>query len=302
MISAAARLEGTRSIDDDAIDASSAEPGRTRTAAGASSMRDAVSSLEPFPGFAHAHRAAPLADHQLDVVQQDQGGSNACGTSSLAAVLSYWGPPTNHEEIDASIRHFDLFTAPDAIVAYARDNGMRSELKAGANLEDLASMVDQGVPPIVIIDPDDSDNLNLHYVTVSGYQRDDQGHVSSLVIADSGTNTTYVTDAKEFQKKWGQLKLGGVGTGLNNVMISVVPADGREIHGADGNTRRASDIALPQSSLSSTVESLFARGVASAASGVTTAADAVWQGVQAAGNAIANAWESVKGFWNSIFG
>lgn len=300
MISAAARLEGTRGTEDDAIGPSNAEPARTRTAAGASLMRDAVSSLEQFPGS--AKRAAPPASHQLNVVQQDQGGTNACGTSSLAAVLSYWGRPTNHQEIDAAIRHFDLFTAPDAIVAYARDHGMKSELKAGASLEDLASMLDQGVPPIVIIDPDDGDNLNLHYVTVSGYQRDDRGHVSSLVIADSATNTTYVMDAKEFQQKWGQLKLGGAATGLNNVMISIVPADDREIRGADGNTRRASDIALPQSSLSSTVESLFARGVASAASGVTTAADAVWQGVQAVGNAVTKAWESVKGLWNSIFG
>jgi hypothetical protein len=190
--------------------------------------------------------------------------------------------------VDASIRHFDLFTGPDAIVAYARQHGMRSELKAGAQLEDLAHMVDQGVPPIVLIDPDGGSNANLHYVTVTGYQRDASGKISELTIADSAIGKTRTISAQEFSEQWGHLKLGNLDTGLHNVMISVVPADGRSIRGMDGQVRSADRIALPTSDLGNTFQSALARGVAGLVTAVTTAADGVWHGLQAA--------------WHSIFG
>jgi predicted double-glycine peptidase len=261
---------------------------------------------------------------------QDQGNTNACGTTSLANVLTHWGKPTTHQQVDSDIRHFDMFTAPDKIVEYARDHGMRAELKADASVNDLAKMIDQGVPPIVLMDPDSDKNANLHYVTVTGYNKDASGKITDLVIADSAGGDRYTMPVEEFQKKWDNLKMGGIGTGLNNVMISVVPNDGRKITGGDGVTRSASDIKLPKSSLWSNIKTSLARGVAnllanvttgaakiwegakkvwggikSAAStvwgGVTKAADTVWGGVKAAGNAIGNAAKSavntVKGWF-----
>ena len=109
------------------------------------------------------------------MLAQDQGNTNACGTTSLANVLTDWGKPTTHEQVDSDIRHFDLFTAPDKIVDYARDHGMRAELKADASVNDLAKMIDQGVPPIVLMDPDSDSNANLHYMTVTGYNKDASG-------------------------------------------------------------------------------------------------------------------------------
>jgi hypothetical protein len=208
--------------------------------------------------------ATKLSPNDLGVLAQDQGNTNACGTTSLANVMTHWGMPRTHEQIDESIRPFNLFTAPDKLVEYARDNGMRAELKADASLDDLARMVDQGAPPIVLMDPDKDDNANLHYVTVTGYTRDASGKLSELVIADSAGGYRYTMPVEEFQKKWDNLKLGGVGTGLNNVMITAVPRDGRMVTGGDGVQRRASDIALPRTSFWSNLKSGFARTIASA--------------------------------------
>lgn len=232
--------------------------------------------------------AVKLSPNDLGVLAQDQGNTNACGTTSLANVMTYWGKSTTHNEIDKSIRAFDVFTAPDKIVDYARSNGMRADIKTDANVEDLAKMVDQGVPPIILMDPDESSNANLHYMTVTGYNRDSSGKISDVVVADSAGGNRYTMSADEFQKKWSDLKMGGVSTGLSNVMISTVPNDGRTVVGGDGVSRKSSDIQLPSSTLTSDIKSGFARLAANGVSNVTHAAEKISDGA--------------KKVWHSIFG
>jgi hypothetical protein len=272
--------------------------------------------------------ARKLSPNDLGVIPQDQGNTNACGTTSLANVMTHWGMPRTHEQIDQSIRAFDMFTAPDKLVEYARNNGMRAELKADASLDDITRMIDQGAPPIVLMDPDSDSNANLHYVTVTGYNRDANGKVTDVVIADSAGGDRYTMPVEEFQQKWDNLKMGGIGTGLNNVMITAVPNDGRTVVGGDGVSRNASDIQLPKSSFWSNLKSGFARGVANLLSNVTNFAQDAWNGIKkvgswlgnaastvgnwvsnaasTAGNWVSNAASTVangaKKLWNSIFG
>ena len=258
-------------------------------------------------GFGTAPSGArKLSANDLGVIPQDQGNTNACGTTSLANVMTHWGMPRTHDQIDDSIRAFEMFTAPDKLVEYARNNGMRADMKVDANLNDIARMVDQGAPPIVLIDPDQDNNATLHYVTVTGYNRDAQGNISELIIADSAGGNRYAMSAEEFQKQWDNLKLGGVPTGLNNVMITAVPNDGRSVVGGDGQTRNVSEIELPKSSLWSNLKSSVARGVANLLSNVTNAAEDVWNGVKAVGNAVGNAVDTVVGgakkLWKKVFG
>jgi hypothetical protein len=232
--------------------------------------------------------AIKLAANDLGVLAQNQGNTNACGTTSMANVMTYWGKPTTHNEIDKSIRAFDVFTAPDKLVDYARDHGLRAEIKTDASVDDLAKMVDQGVPPIILMDPDSGSNANLHYMTVTGYNRDASGKISDVVVADSAGGNRYTMSAQELQQKWGDLKMQGVSTGLSNVMISTVPNDGRSVVGGDGVSRKASDIQLPSSSLTSDIKSGFARVAANSISNVTHAAEKVSDGA--------------KKVWHSIFG
>jgi hypothetical protein len=250
--------------------------------------------------------ARKLSPNDLGVIPQDQGNTNACGTTSLANVMTHWGMPRNHDQIDDSIRAFEMFTAPDKLVEYARNNGMRAEMKVDASLDDIAKMIDQGAPPIVLMDPDEDNNATLHYVTVTGYNRDESGKITDVVIADSAGGHRYTMSAEEFQQKWDNLKLGGVPTGLNNVMITAVPNDGRSVTGGDGQTRNVSDIELPKSSFWSNIKSGAARGIANFLSNVTNTAEDVWNGAKAVGNAIGNAASAVangaKKLWKSIFG
>lgn len=284
-----------------------AQPARPLGFSGLSLFKGPGSGTPSASGFGTAPSGArKLSPNDLGVITQDQGNTNACGTTSLANVMTHWGMPRTHDQIDDSIRAFEMFTAPDKLVEYSRNNGMRADMKVDASLNDLAKMVDQGAPPIVLIDPDQDNNATLHYVTVTGYNRDAQGNISELIIADSAGGNRYAMSAEEFQKQWDNLKLGGVPTGLNNVMITAVPNDGRSVVGGDGQTRNVNDIELPRSSLWSNLKSGLARGVANLLSNVTNMAENVWNGAKAVGNAVGNAVDTVVGgvkkAWKKLFG
>ena len=245
-----------------------------------------VSTFES--GAARGGGTPKLSPNDLGVQAQDQGNTNACGTTSLANVMTHFGKPRTHEQIDQSVRAFDIFSAPDRLVDYARSNGMRADIKNDASLDDITRMVDQGAPPIVLMDPDATNNPNLHYITVTGYNRGANGQVSDVVLADSAGGRRYTMPAGEFQQRWGSLKLQDIPTGLNNVMITAVPNDGRRITGGDGATRNAGDIQLPKSDLWANVRSQAARQVASGLADKAKAAQTVINGA--------------KNVWDSIFG
>ncbi len=241
----------------------------------------ATSGLGEAPG-----RTPPKTE--LDVTPLDQGNSNGCGTASLATVMSYFGNTRTREQIDEQIRPYDMPTAPDRMMEYARANGMRAEIKTDASVDDLVRMVDQGVPPIVLIDPDGNVNdANLHYVTVSGYSRDADGQISELSIANTATGKVEKMSVDDFQKRWGDLKLEGVPTQLNKVMLTTVPKDG-QITGLDGVTRKASDIELPSTPWTDDVAGKFTRMASDWGATVAEGADRLTDGLKKA--------------WNKVFG
>lgn len=217
------------------------------------------STADQFQGPSVTGPRAPqrLSPNDLGVVPQNQnttGTTNACGTTALASLMGYFGVSTNHAQIDQAIRPFNFGTGSEAIAAYANAHGFRAQVKDGASLDDVAKLVDQGAPPMVLIDPDSSSNTNTHYVTVTGYTRDASGKVNSLVISDTAgavggqAGRRYTMSAADFDKKWSNIKLAGINTGQSRELIGIVPAKG-SISGADGVSRPASSVKLPTSSL-----------------------------------------------------
>jgi len=222
-------------------------------------------------GFTAQRATASTTVRGVEVRPHDQGRTNACGTSSLAAVFEFWGKPVPRERIDSEIRRMNMFTAPDALVDYATRNGMRASLKSGASTEDVAKMIDQGTPVITLMEPFfdvDPSDLGLHYVTVSGYTRGADGEIESFRIADSATNSVYEVSAEEFERAWSNLRLKGVATGFDRVMLTVVPEGNRQITGTDGVTRRASEIQLPGSTPDDYLESMPIRALAQGSANV----------------------------------
>ncbi len=211
---------------------------------------------------------------KVDVPIESQGQTNGCGTTSLAAVLSHWGVPgQTREEIDKSIRKGDTFTAPDNILDYARGKGMRASLKNEASLDDMAKMIDQGAPPIVLMKPGSNTDMSLHYMVATGYQRDGAGKIDSVTFSDPARGRSITMKASEFMERWQNLQVGGVPTGLDRVLISMAPNDDRSVTGADGVQRKASSIELPDSTDGAALRAAFARISATVSS---SAAQGFW--------------------------
>lgn len=182
----------------------------------------------------------------------DQGDSNGCGTTSLAMMLNYWKGDKNafsREKIDDKIRTGPdqmAFSSPDNLESYAKDNGFRSNAISGGSMDQLKGYLDQGVPVQVLYDPnnDGGDSL-LHYVNVVGYTEKD-GQIDQIKIADPAGGETKEISREEFENRWSDLELGGIGTGLNNVMIVTLPGENTPIRDRDGNTIMSDDIDLPE--------------------------------------------------------
>jgi uncharacterized protein YvpB len=186
----------------------------------------------------------------FDRFLQDQGQTNGCGTTSLAMMLSFWKDRPGaftREKIDSSIRHFNLFTSPQNVGSYARDNGMRAEVVNNAKVEDLTKLLDQGVPVQILYDPNgDGSDEGLHYVVATDYTKDDKGNVTGIKIADPAGGYETTVPIEEFKTRWDKLEFLGQNTGLNNVMIPMLPKENTPIRGKDGVVRNSKDIQLPK--------------------------------------------------------
>lgn len=206
-------------------------------------------------------------DLKVPIMRQDR---NACGTTSLAMIGEFFGRSISPQEIDRAIRTYGLGTAPDNLLSFARDNGFRAEMKNEASIDDLTRMIDQGVPPMIMVEPGDPNDMTLHYVVVSGYDRGPDGEVSRLKLTDPNGREREVTP-QELMASWDNLRVRNVSTGDRRLMLTFVPEGNQPITAPDGSVRPASSIELPKSSLGADLRNMpsrtFSDGLSDVANG-----------------------------------
>jgi hypothetical protein len=141
-------------------------------------------------GMTHPARDARAFEPYL----QHQAGTNGCGTTGLAMLLSFWlGRPGAFDRpaIDARIRCGPdplAFTSPNHLVSYARSQGFRCRGINHGSWDQLIGLLDRGVPVLVLYDPTgDGHDMLLHYVVVVGYTEQPAGGVSTPVRQRNGT-------------------------------------------------------------------------------------------------------------------
>ena len=106
-----------------------------------------------------------------------QGTANACGTTSLAMVMTYLGVPETKDSIDAVIRRMNIFTSPEDMIGFARDNGLQAQGYNHGSWPDIEPDAARGAPCILLINasyayPDGTYNSGLHYVVLTGHGTD----------------------------------------------------------------------------------------------------------------------------------
>lgn len=201
---------------------------------------------------------------------QHQAGTNGCGTTGMAMLLSFWrGRPGAFDRpgIDARIRCGPdalAFTSPNHLVGYARSQGFRCRGINHGSWDRLLGLLDRGVPVLVLYDPTgDGHDMLLHYVVVVGYTEPPAGEETHLTIADPATGRLTGLRRTEFEARWHDLRLLGVSTGLSEVMIVVLPEANTLVRDRLGTLGMTDDIPLPEGDLgvSGFVADLLSDGV-----------------------------------------
>lgn len=267
----------------------------------AESLQDGDSvtkSLQPAKGRLAAVDDVLRNGTALPVTIQEQTG-NACGTTSLSMVLTYFGVPKQASDvkaIDAAIRpssadgRIDSFTAPMNVALYAQRHGMRATLHNDSTTDDLRAMLAQGVPPIILYDWDAPSGKGLHYVVVSGYR--EQNGKAQFQLHDPSGYPWYI-DAGELNRRWSNLHVAGVEVPYNRLMIAVSPSHGN-VRTPVGTLKKAADVRLPAHNTSTTVD----LAAAVTTWGIGIGADAYDAGRWIAGKAQAGA-AVVQTAWNT---
>lgn len=206
---------------------------------------------------------------RLAVPLQTQKG-NACGTTALSMLMTYFDAPAVVRQvgaIDAAIRpssrdgHIDSFTAPLDIARYAQRHGFQASLHNQSSEHDLARMIDQGVPPMILYD-EAGDGSTLHYVLVTGY-RDVDGKRQWTISNPSGFTHTKSSDG--LLKAWSNLNIRGVSLQYSRLMIAIAPRTGT-VTLPSGGTKPATALALPRQNTSKVVD--WGGSIATSAIGV----------------------------------
>ncbi|MEL7305227.1 MAG: cysteine peptidase family C39 domain-containing protein [Myxococcota bacterium] len=164
-----------------------------------------------------------------------QGKTNACGTTSLSMVLRYWQGASAQNTvaaIDRAIRPGNSPTDPREIQALAQRQGLRAGVVRNATPTQLAGLIDQGTPPIIVLH---ADNFQFHYVVVTGYERTVENGETEVefTLADPAAGVRTLS-RDELEEQWAL-----------NYLISFAPSGSQRITGLDRRQRRADQLDVP---------------------------------------------------------
>ena len=123
----------------------------------------------------------------------------------MQSVLGYYGEDIRQDVLAEALgSNEDWGTTRQAIEHYAREKGYLVEVKLNATIDDLRTLIDHGIPPIVLLQawPETivdwgSDMADGHYVVAVGYN-DNQ-----MYFMDPSTFGNYTAiPLEEFLQRW----------------------------------------------------------------------------------------------------
>jgi hypothetical protein len=153
---------------------------------------------------------------------------NACGTTTLAEIMSYWGVPMTQADVDQGIRRMNTFTAPDDMIDFARSHGLSAEGYNHGSWDEVKSMIDSGYPVQAMVNGDSSVSVNggqsnfsvngLHYIAITGHGVDPATGQEFVIYHDPNRGTEQRMSVSDFEKMW-----SGVPGGFDNYFIAYGP-------------------------------------------------------------------------------
>ncbi|MCX5751472.1 MAG: C39 family peptidase [Candidatus Saganbacteria bacterium] len=146
---------------------------------------------------------------KLGVPNLIQQGSE-CGPTVLAMAMKFMGvDPGNYHQMFSS----DSFGhGPLALADVAAKKGFTVRQENNGSLDDLAALVDKGISPMVLGIYGGGDTSTVggyinstskaHWMTVTGYRKDEQGNITHIYFNDPNKGTTQCWTAADFKAKF----------------------------------------------------------------------------------------------------
>jgi hypothetical protein len=158
------------------------------------------------------------ADQSINI-----NGNNYCGQFAMSAVFKGLGISADPQKVYKETNPAGIFTGPSTIVEYLNLNGVDAAKRNNATIADIANRIDQGLPVMLLMGTEDG---TPHWVTIYGYEANDQGRITSFTMRDSywGTNKGYSMDITTFTDRWQNPMGSGFASnfvGYSNLMIDI---------------------------------------------------------------------------------
>jgi hypothetical protein len=251
----------------------------------------------------------------------DQGNTNSCGTTALAEAFHNLGFEQTRQTIDDSIREFDVGTPMQSIVNYAQSQGFQAQEYNNGSFQQLQSDLAAGRQVIVQVDvsgydktghlqPGSPNDFETHYMVVDKAFTGPDGKQYVTYENWGNIETLPYTD---FEKLWGNIKEGGLSTGMNNPYILVAkgnaaplpPSNASGYAAVDGVETGGADVINGVADLSKgRVGEGVGRIVGGVAGGLVSAAGALGQivsdGLTSAGNSMENTGNDMMHSGNAL--
>ena len=183
---------------------------------------------------------------EMEVLKQK---GPACGTTSLAMIIRFLTQydKITPEDIDREIRRLPwMFSAPHDLIAYTRNIGLKVEEYNLSTLEQVESLINQGIPVMPLLDLTPNNTLDLdkwHWVVAVAVENVNN---EKKLIINNPWGRQEEWDQDRFLKSWAHLKLLGLNFGYSNYFIAVgTVEDNLPARSARGISGRFSAVECP---------------------------------------------------------
>ncbi len=142
----------------------------------------------------------------------------ACGTTSLAYTLQYFGVDVSPDDVDEELRYHetDMFTDPIGIQEFAQAKGLNAEIFIDGTIEDIRYYTDQNIPVLLDISntAGDPSIFNGHWVVALSVCQDEEASLGGVpqttVVIYNPNGRQFGISPSHLYEYWNNLNIGNI--------------------------------------------------------------------------------------------
>jgi hypothetical protein len=180
----------------------------------------------------------------------------ACGTTSLAMVLNYFGKDVSPDELDNQVRKGNYGTTVSLVQEAAEKQGVNAVVLNNSNYEEIKEHVDKGHGIMAVVDSfERRTDGKTHFLVISGY-REENGKRQIQITNTNGKDPTWQDYDDFVENRWSQVDIYGIDTGRDNLAIVFSTEDDLPKERFEGKARSFDQVQTGTSQIANGRESL----------------------------------------------